>query len=196
MTTIQAELGTPTEFVLTLTLPVVDETFTLAAAPVLSQLPDEVLDELLQEFGATCTETSVSGPVLQALESDVAIRAAVDRYNAAYGRVNDRLLDARGYGFDGDAEPEVQVDIHPLLTWAADNRPDVTNEFLVRQLAGVIVETDSANEWYWTALPGFETESSRTVGPFASGELARADAVKELSLVEHVISMLSEDGLD
>ncbi len=112
-------------FLLTIDFPLINESFSVPAEPVLAGLTHRALKELLEDQGE-CFRPEVTNQVLRLLQSETAIQDACARYEREYLRVNDQLLEHRGYGFDGDEEPGVRMDCDQLERWTAEHPCAVT----------------------------------------------------------------------
>src|SRR5690606_28674774 len=104
-----------------------EESMTLDATPALVALTNSALVRLLDADAAL--EGTVAESFLQALCRNADVASSYGRYVQRYLPLTRRLQEARGYGLEGDAEPEISMDGPQLLAWTRNNRQDAFNEF-------------------------------------------------------------------
>lgn len=106
-------------------LPIVGEAFDVAFAEAAWQLTTEEVAELLGVEGQEPASWAVHKVVRRLKKDNADLADGYAEYLASYRRVNRRLLDCRGYAFDGDEEPTLELDTEELRGWLQLNRPSV-----------------------------------------------------------------------
>lgn len=97
-------------------------TLTADISEGLLALSETALKDILLADG--CVEDSnVANRLLCAVKGDKQLQASYAEYASEYAALNSRLLEHRGYGLDGDEEPEVTIQVAELLAWAHRFKP-------------------------------------------------------------------------
>lgn len=113
----------------TIKFPLVDESITVDIQKGLARLKGEELIEILSDDGAVRTDSSLYRIIHALTKVSEQLGAMFKRYVAEHQRVSSKLLDTRGYGLDGDGEPEMTVlAIGQLRSWMRENKPRVLEQ--------------------------------------------------------------------
>lgn len=88
----------------------------------LHALSGATLKDILVADGAI-QDSDVGNRLIKAVKGNKQLQASYAEYASEYADLNSRLLEHRGYGLDGDEEPEVTLKVDELLAWTQRFKP-------------------------------------------------------------------------
>ncbi len=165
--------------------PLIDRTLTVCVNAALEKLTAAHINDVIQHVGEV-QDDSVHRMLKALTDHDVV--DAYDAYCAEYHRLSRMLRERRGYGFDGDEEPTIQVSTPELLEWLAVHKPAALNSSLLDYIGPDIQWTRNGRRWSWSTrkdpqyvLPK-ELGDRKAAAPLGSLRAACADVVTALGL--------------
>jgi hypothetical protein len=165
--------------------PLIDQTLRVGAETALTNLSGAVLRDVVFAQDSQGSPGAVF-QVLTALDDEDVVQALHD-YRTRYRELNRRLREHRGYGLDGDAEPEVAMAATEVLPWLQQHRPAVLDELLVEHFSPDITLSRQSRRWTWSTRsePVFLPKalgSRQAACSHATKRQAMADVVQVLDL--------------
>lgn len=165
--------------------PLVDRKVTVDVNVALERLTHSQLNDIVQHTGEVSDELVTR--MLNLLKDDDLVEAYQD-YCAEYRRLNRMLRERRGYGFDGDEEPTMHLDVNQLLDWLGTHKPAALNFSLLDYIGPDIQWAQAGRRWNWSTrkepqyvLPK-ELGGRKSASGFTSIRAAYADVVTALGL--------------
>lgn len=125
--------------------PILDEDLTFDISDVLKKLSADQLCDLQQELDdeGRIQDPNLVNVLLQASKDPAVMRTYAD-YAHHYCAVSGRLREHRGYGLEGDEEPEMVLPLAELMAWFQAKKPsqwlaylEIWSDLSMKQPAGI-----------------------------------------------------------
>lgn len=111
----------------TIKFPLIDETCKVDIQKGLAKIASGSLQDILMNDGDV-DDMTLYRIVHAVVKVDEDLKGSFERYVAAYKQLDSQLQQTRGYGLEGDEEPEMKIPVDQLTQWLSENAPRVLQQ--------------------------------------------------------------------